>query len=171
MNLFPRVDGSDGLQIGFTAKGDLVTFDGTNDYTLPVGNNNYVLTSDSTQTAGLKWSANGNGNVSGPISSILNTIARYRDTSGKLLAGSGITIDNSNVMTVPNSVITTILRSADTIPLDVSSGTTGDLTLGVYATTGNIRPYRPFVASGASLSTLDLNSSFLTMSPASTQLY
>ena len=34
MNSFPRVDGSDGLQIGFTAKGDLVTFDGTNDYTL-----------------------------------------------------------------------------------------------------------------------------------------
>ena len=72
-------------------------------------------------------------------------------------------------MTVPNSVITTTLRSADNIPLDVSSGTTGDLTLGVYATTGNIRPYRPLVASGASLSTLDLNSSVLTMSPASTQ--
>ena len=72
-------------------------------------------------------------------------------------------------MTVPNSVITTILRSADTIPLDISSGTTGDLTLGVYTTTGNIRPYRPLVASGASLSTLDLNSSLLTMSPDSAQ--
>ena len=72
MNPFPRVDGSDGLQIGFTAKGDIVTFDGTNDYTLPVGNNNYVLTADSMQTSGLKWSANGNGNVSGPISSIVN---------------------------------------------------------------------------------------------------
>ena len=53
---------------------------------------------------------------------------------------------------VPNSVITNTLRSTDNVPLDVSSGTTGDLTLGVYATTGSIRPYRPFVASGASLS-------------------
>ena len=32
MNSFPRVDGSDGIQVGFTAKGDLVTFDGTNDF-------------------------------------------------------------------------------------------------------------------------------------------
>ena len=169
MNSFPRIDGSDGLQIGFTAKGDLVTFDGTNDFTLPVGTNNYVLTADSTQTAGLSWKPNGGGDVSGGISSTLNAIARYTDTSGKVIKNSGVTIDNSNVMTVPNSVITTTLRSADTIPLDISSGTTGDLTLGVYATTGNIRPYRPLVASGASLSTLDLNSSVLTMSPASTQ--
>ena len=36
-------------------------------------------------------------------------------------------------------------------------------------TTGNIRIYRPFIASGASLSTLDLNSSVLTMSPVSSQ--
>ena len=141
-------------------------------FTLPIGTNNYVLTVDNTQTANLAWKANGTGNVSGPISSIINTIARYRDTSGKLITGSGVTIDNSNVMTVPNSVITTSLRSADTIPLDVSSGTTGDLTLGVYTTTGNIRPYRPFVAIGASLSTtLDLNSSVLTMSSGLNTIY
>ena len=97
MNPFPRVDGSDGLQIGFTAKGDLVTFDGTNDFTLPVGTNNYVLTADSTQTAGLSWKANGGGDVSGPISSTLNAIARYTDTSGKVIKNSGVTIDNSNV--------------------------------------------------------------------------
>ena len=113
MNSFPRIDGSDGLQIGFTAKGDLVTFDGTNDFTLPVGTNNYVLTADSTQTAGLSWKPNGGGDVSGPISSTLNAIARYTDTSGKVIKNSGVTIDNSNVMTVPNSVITTTLRSAD----------------------------------------------------------
>ena len=167
---FPRTDGESGdLQIGFTRKGDLLTFDGANDFTLPVGANNYVLTADSTQTAGLSWKPNGSVGVSGPISSTLNAIARYTDTSGKVIKNSGVTITDANVLSVPNSVITNTLRSADNVPLDVSSGTTGDLTLGVYATTGNIRPYRPFVASGASLSTLDLNSSVLTMSPASTQ--
>ena len=88
MNSFPRTDGaqpSDGLQIGFTAKGDLVTFDGTNDYILPVGTNNYVLTADSSQTAGLSWKPNGGAGVSGPISSTLNAIARYTDTSGKVI--------------------------------------------------------------------------------------
>ena len=167
---FPRTDGESGdLQIGFTRKGDLLTFDGANDFTLPVGANNYVLTADSSQTAGLSWKPTGGGSVSGPISSTLNAIARYTDTSGKVIKNSGVTITDANVLMVPNSVITNTLRSTDNVPLDVSSGTTGDLTLGVYATTGNIRPYRPFVASGASLSTLDLNSSVLTMSPASTQ--
>ena len=167
---FPRTDGESGdLQIGFTRKGDLLTFDGANDFTLPVGANNYVLTADSSQSAGLSWKPTGGGSVSGPISSTLNAIARYTDTSGKVIKNSGVTITDGNVLSVPNSVITNTLRSADSIPLDISSGTTGDLTLGVYATTGNIRPYRPFVASGASLSTLDLNSSVLTMSPTSTQ--
>ena len=170
MNSFPRTDGESGdLQIGFTRKGDILTFDGAKDFTLPVGANNYVLTADSSQTGGLSWKPAGGSSVSGPISSTLNAIARYSDTSGKVIKNSGVTITDSNILSVPNSVITNTVRSTDNVPLDVSSGTTGDLTLGVYATTGNIRPYRPFVASGASLSTLDLNSSVLTMSPASTQ--
>ena len=167
---FPRTDGESGdLQIEFKAKGDILTFDGAKDFTLPVGANNYVLTADSSQTGGLSWKPAGGSSVSGPISSTLNAIARYSDTSGKVIKNSGITISDSNILSVPNSVITNTVRSTDNVPLDISSGTTGDLTLGVYATTGNIRPYRPFVASGASLSTLDLNSSVLTMSPASTQ--
>ena len=169
MNSFPRVDGAQPSNAPFITKGQIESYDGTAVTIVGPGTNGYVLTADSSQSSGLRFAANGTGDVSGPISSTLNAIARYTDTSGKVIKNSGVTIDNSNVMTVPNSVITTTLRSADTIPLDISSGTTGDLTLGVYATTGNIRPYRPFVASGASLSTLDLNSSVLTMSPASTQ--
>ena len=88
---FPRTDGESGdLQIGFTRKGDLLTFDGANDFTLPVGANNYVLTADSSQTAGLSWKPTGGGSVSGPISSTLNAIARYTDTSGKVIKNSGV---------------------------------------------------------------------------------
>ena len=140
MNSFPRTDGESGdLQIGFTRKGDILTFDGAKDFTLPVGANNYVLTADSSQTAGLSWKPAGGSSVSGPISSTLNAIARYSDTSGKVIKNSGVTITDSNILSVPNSVITNTVRSTDNVPLDVSSGTTGDLTLGVlYATTGNI---------------------------------
>ena len=166
---FPRTDGAQPSNAPFTTKGQVETYNGTSFTVVGPGTDGYVLTADSSQSSGLRFAANGTGDVSGPISSTLNAIARYTDTSGKVIKNSGVTLTDGNVMTVPNSVITTTLRSADTIPLDVSSGTTGDLTLGVYATTGNIRPYRPFVASGASLSTLDLNSSVLTMSPASTQ--
>ena len=86
MNSFPRTDGESGdLQIGFTRKGDLLTFDGAKDFTLPVGANNYVLTADSSQTGGLSWKPALGSSVSGPISSTLNAIARYSDTSGKVI--------------------------------------------------------------------------------------
>ena len=106
-------------------KGDLLTFDGAKDFTLPVGANNYVLTADSSQTAGLSWKPAGGSSVSGPISSTLNAIARYTDTSGKVIKNSGVTITDSNILSVPNSVITNTVRSTDNVPLDISSGTTG----------------------------------------------
>lgn len=40
-----------------TTKGDLVVNNGTNDVRLPVGTDTYILTSDSTQANGVKWSA------------------------------------------------------------------------------------------------------------------
>jgi hypothetical protein len=40
-----------------TTKGDLAVHNGTNNIRVPAGTNNYVLTADSAQAAGLKWAA------------------------------------------------------------------------------------------------------------------
>lgn len=48
----------------FTAKGDLLSFDGTNNAVLSVGTDGYALVADSTQIAGLNWAAvSGTGTV------------------------------------------------------------------------------------------------------------
>jgi len=41
----------------YAAKGDLVAFNGTTVAALAVGTNDYVLTADSTEATGLKWTA------------------------------------------------------------------------------------------------------------------
>lgn len=51
-----------------TTKGDLIGFDGTDNVRVGVGTNGFVLTADSTQTAGVKWAASsGGGGTSSPI--------------------------------------------------------------------------------------------------------
>jgi len=59
----------------------------------------------------------GDGNVSGPGSSIDNAIARFDSTAGKLLQNSGATLDDSNNLTV-NS----ILPSVDVTVADGGTG-------------------------------------------------
>jgi hypothetical protein len=41
----------------YTAKGDVVAFNGTTVAALAVGTNDYVLTADSSEATGLKWAA------------------------------------------------------------------------------------------------------------------
>ena len=54
----------------------------------------------------------GAGDVSGPASATDNTIARYDNTTGKLLQGSGVTIDDSNNMGAASLTLTTDLAVA-----------------------------------------------------------
>jgi hypothetical protein len=44
-----------------TTKGDLIVSNGTDNVRLPLGTNDYVLTADSTQATGVKWSASAAG--------------------------------------------------------------------------------------------------------------
>jgi hypothetical protein len=48
--------------------------------------------------------AEATGNVTGPVSSTLNAIPRYTDTTGKVLGSTGITIDGSNNVTTTAQV-------------------------------------------------------------------
>jgi len=49
----------------------------------------------------------GSGDVVGPASSTTNAIAKYTDTTGKLLSNTSVTIDASNNVTVPGRIIVT----------------------------------------------------------------
>lgn len=81
-----------------TTKGDLYTFS-TVDAALGIGANGTVLMADSVETTGNKWIAPGGssgvGDVVGPASLIDNELVRSDGTSGKLLQGTGVLIDDS----------------------------------------------------------------------------
>ena len=96
MNSFPRTDGAQPSNVPFTTKGQIETYNGTSVNVVGPGIDGYVLTADSSQSSGLRFAANGTGTVVGPISSGLNAIARYSDTTGNVIKNSGVTIDNSN---------------------------------------------------------------------------
>lgn len=58
----------------------------------------------------------GTGDVTGPASSTDNTLPRYDGTTGKLLQGSGVTVDDSGNMVVPGTLTATggVVGSAST---------------------------------------------------------
>lgn len=92
------------LETYFTAKGQLfvATSSGNLDV-LTVGTDGQVLTADSAQTTGVKWSTiSGSGDVTGPGSSTDNAIARFDSTTGKIIQNSGATIDDTGNLTANN---------------------------------------------------------------------
>lgn len=54
-------------------------------------------------TSAIQTQLNAKGDASGPASSTDNAIARFDGTTGKLIQNSGVTIDDSNQVTVPSS--------------------------------------------------------------------
>lgn len=83
-----------------TTKGDIYTFSTVN-ARLPVGTDGQVLTADSAQTTGIKWSAAGTGNVTGPASSTSGTIPTFSGTTGKIIQNpsSVATLDSNGIIT------------------------------------------------------------------------
>ncbi len=70
------------------------------------GTTGQVLSTDG--SGNLSFSTNGTGDVIGPSSSTTNAIARYGDTTGKLIINSLVTIDNSGKVTAPSLVAGTL---------------------------------------------------------------
>jgi hypothetical protein len=70
--------------------------------------------------------AEATGNVTGPVSSTLNAIARYTDTTGKVLGSTSVTIDNSNNIAGANNITALGTLSAN----NVDARTAGPLAIG-----------------------------------------
>lgn len=110
--------------VEFSAKGDLLSYDGANFAILPVGTNGKFLKANSAQTSGLEWVTitQNLGDVVGPSSATANAIARYNGTTGKLIKDSTVTIDDlGNVVVTIGYVSINIgdIRSATDVTANI----------------------------------------------------
>src|SRR3989344_4871 len=129
-------------------------------YTLPTAYpaSNKVLQSTSTGT--LSWESFGAGDVVGPSSSTDNAIVRFDSTTGKLIQNSGVTIDDSNNLTVPGTVIVgntsgAMLSASNgvlTLTGQKASGNNENLTFD-FETTANVAA----IGTSTGVTTLDFN--------------
>lgn len=96
-----------------------------------------VLTATSSTTA--SWQTNGGGNVTGPLTSTLNAIPRYADTTGTSIKDSVITVDDIGNEIGLNSSQFNLLP---TIPTTVGSlywdAADGNQTLSLIMAGGNV---------------------------------
>jgi hypothetical protein len=142
-NLWATVTGDVGSTTANTTTDTLTIAGGTNITTTVVGD---TLTIDASLAAG--------GDVDGPASATDNAIARFDGTTGKLIQNSGVTVDDSDNMTVPgnltvNGTLTTLdttnLAIEDTIiQLGTNNNTTDTLDIGfvgLYDTSGSLDLY------------------------------
>lgn len=112
-----------------TTKGDLIVNDGTNDIRLAVGTNDFVLTADSTQASGVKWSAASGGSGSPVVVSAFNNSAQVLPAATMtILTGWTESVDSdsifnsaSGVCTIPSGGGTFYIR-ADVTQTSPSSG-------------------------------------------------
>lgn len=120
-----------------TTKGDLIGFDGTNNIRIAAGTNTFILTADSTATAGWKWAAAGAGTVTTvsvvTANGVSGTVATATTTPAITLTLGAITPTSVNASsTVTGSNLTGTNTGDQTITL--TGNVTGSGT-GSFATT------------------------------------
>lgn len=124
-----------------------VVADSTNDtLTLVAGSNITITTNSTTDAITINSTASGSGDVVGPASATDNAIARYDQTTGKLIQDSGITIADgeSGTLSGTNTGDVTLAGSLDYLSIsgqditldsiDLATDVTGNLPLSNMAT-------------------------------------
>jgi len=134
-----------------TTKGDLIVSDGSDNVRLAIGNNNQVLTADSTQTSGVKWAdAAGGGGA--------YAIPPFEDDGTGL---NGILACDTNTTSTFTPADQTLYMQAIYVPADctlnyltawVSTAVAGStFRMGIYDHSGNTGP-KNLIAESAELS-------------------
>ena len=106
------------------AKGDLLAATADNTVgRLIVGTNDQVLTADSGEASGVKWTTPTVGDVVGPGSATNNAVARFDTTTGKLLQDSGVTVDDNGTINISGGIQASIITKTTTYPATIDDHT------------------------------------------------
>jgi hypothetical protein len=122
--------------------------DGTTDFIK--GSANIAISTGSNGQVTISTVGVGTGDVTGPGSSVANTVPVFSDTSGKVLSDTGVLIDGSNNVTIPGNLTvngtTTTINSTNLVVKDpiilmgtgsVASNSNGGIVIYSGSSTGN----------------------------------
>lgn len=103
---------------------------------LVAGANVTLNYNDAANTLTINSTASGTGDVVGPASSVANTLPRFSNTTGKLLKASGISISDTDDITLKGITETTVAATTSTgsYTIDTSLGTIFRIVIGANTT-------------------------------------